>query len=205
MTFPSTLIIGTDYVSLLETLGHSPLQNPDLLIIDNDYSIEAIRKIENFLQKFSYNHKNKVVLIKNAENLDLIHQNTLLKNLEEPGLNNYFILTTQNQSKIISTIISRCHVVNTKSTNTTFTSPKLLNEGGPTDIKSALNISSTIDKNLIKETLLNELNTLQQDLVKNHSPKLSHKINILLKSLEYIDSNLDPRLALDYYLLKSEI
>jgi DNA polymerase-3 subunit delta' len=197
MTFPSTLIIGTDYVSLLDTLGHSPLQNPDLLIIDSDYSIEAIRKIENFLQKFSYNHKNKVVLIKNIENLEIAAQNTLLKNLEEPGVNNYFILTTQNQSKILPTIISRCHLIIQKKDIDSILQKLPL----PTDIKSALEISSTIDKNNIKETLLNELNCLQQELIKNPSTKLSQKIGILLKSLEFIDSNLDPRLALDYYLL----
>ncbi len=201
MTFPSTLIIGTDYISLLESLGHSALQNPDLLIIDQDYSIEAIRKINLFLQKLSYNHKNKVILIKNIENLDILHQNTLLKNIEEPGQNNYFILTTQNQSKIIPTIISRCHLIIQKNT-----SPIIQNSlSVPTDIKSALEISSAIEKNNIKNTLLNELNYLQQDLIKNPSTNLSQKINTLLKSIEFIDSNLDPRLALDYYLLKSTI
>lgn len=197
MTFPSTLIIGDDYQPLLESLGHSALQNPDLLIIENDYSIEAVRKIDLFLKKLSYDHQNKVVLIKNAQNLDILHQNTLLKNIEEPGLNNYFILTTSNLSKIIPTIISRCHLIIQKNESTT-TSPQLPT---PSDIKSALQISSTIEKNNIKEILLNELNTMQQNLVKNPTPKLSNKIKILLKSLEYINSNLDPRLALDWYLL----
>ena len=197
MTFPSTLIIGDNYQTLLESLGHSQLQNPDLIIIDNDYSIEAIRKIENFLHKLSYNHKNKVVLIKNAQNLDLIHQNTLLKNIEEPGENNYFILTANNLSKILPTIISRCHLIIQKASSPNLSQPL------PTsiNIKSALQISSTIEKNNIKETLLNELNYLQQELVKKPSIKLSQKIGTLLKSLEYVDSNLDPRLALDYYLL----
>jgi len=197
MTFPSTLIIGDNYQTLLESLGHSQLQNPDLIIIDNDYSIEAIRKIENFLHKLSYNHKNKVVLIKNAQNLDLIHQNTLLKNIEEPGENNYFILTANNLSKILPTIISRCHLIIQKASSPNLSQPL------PTsiNIKSALQISSTIEKNNIKETLLNELNYLQQELVKKPSIKLSQKIGTLLKSLEYVDSNLDPGLALDYYLL----
>lgn len=197
MTFPSTLIIGTDHLSLLESLGHTALQNPDLLIIDNDYSIETIRKIEIFLQKLSYNHQNKIVLIKNIENLEIAAQNTLLKNLEEPGDNNYFILTTQNQTKILPTIISRCHLIIQKKV----IQPTLQNLPTPTDIKSALQISSTIEKNNIKDTLLNELNCLHQNLVKTPSLKLSQKISILLKSLEYLDSNLDPRLALDYYLL----
>jgi len=197
MTFPSTLIIGDNYQTILESLGHSPLQNPDLLIIDTDYSIEAIRKIESFLQKYSYNHKNKIVLIKNIENLEIAAQNTLLKNLEEPGNDNYFVLTTQNQSKILSTIISRCQLIIQKSFAPTLQQTLPV----PTDTKSALEISSSIDKNNIKNTLLNELNSLQAQLVNNPSQILSQKIANLLQSIEYIDSNLDPRLALDFYLL----
>lgn len=199
MTFPSTLIIGDNYQILLDHLGHSPLQNPDLFIIDENsgYKIETVRLINNFLQQLPYNHQNKVVLIKNIENLEIAAQNTLLKNLEEPGENNYFILTTQNQSKILSTIISRCHLVIQKTTTPTL--QQLLPV--PTDTKSALEISSSIDKNNIKNTLLNELNSLQNELVKNPNQKLSQKIANLLKAIEYIDSNLDPRLALDFYLL----
>lgn len=201
MTFPSTLIIGDNYQILLDQLGHSPLQNPDLFIIDENsgYKIETVRLINNFLQQLPYNHQNKVVLIKNIENLEIAAQNTLLKNLEEPGENNYFILTTQNQSKILSTIISRCHLVIQKTTTPTLQQSLPV----PTDTKSALEISSSIEKNNIKNTLLNELNSLQNELVKNPNQKLSQKLNILLKSIEYIDSNLDPRLALDFYLISA--
>ena len=195
--FPSTLIIGNDYQKLLESLGHSS-QNPDLFIIDNDYSIESVRKINWFLSQLPYNHQNKVVLIKNIENLETVAQNALLKNIAEPGNNNYFIITTQNQSKIIPTIISRCQII-----NSVYQEP-VLNQAilkEPTDIKSALEISSSVEKNNIKQTLLDELNNQQQNLVKNPSPKITHQIKTLLKALDYIDSNLDPRLALDFYLL----
>jgi DNA polymerase III delta prime subunit len=197
-SFPSTLIIGNDYLNLLESLGHSIQQNPDLLIIETDYSVETIRKINQFLSQLPYNHQNKVVLIKDAQNLELVAQNTLLKNLEEPGINNFFILTINNLSKIIPTIISRCHIIHSEYQKPIQNQATLAK---PSDIKSALEISSTIEKNNIEETLLNELNCLQQELIKNPSPKISNKIKILLKSLEYIESNLDPRLALDYYLL----
>lgn len=201
MTFPSTLIIGPNYLSLLESLGHNNIGNPDLFIIDENsgYKIETVRLINNFLQQLPYNHQNKIVLIKNIENLEIAAQNTLLKNLEQPGCNNYFILTTQNQSKILPTIISRCHLITQKKENLLPSSQLTI----PADIKSALQISSTIEKNNIKPTLLNELNSLQSELIKKPTSKLSQKIGILLKSLEFIDSNLDPRLAMDYYLLKS--
>ncbi|MFA7300914.1 MAG: hypothetical protein WC069_01205 [Candidatus Shapirobacteria bacterium] len=199
-TFPSTLIIGDNYLPLLESLGHSQLQNPDLLIVDENsgYKVDVIRQINNFLQHLPYNHQNKVVLIKDVENLEVVAQNTLLKNIEEPGNNNYFILTTKNLSLVLSTIISRCHQIIQKNTYNNPLEPLAC----PSDIKSALNISSSIDKNLIKTTLSNELNCLHQDFIKKPTPKLSQKIGFLLKSLEFIDSNIDPRLALDYYLLK---
>lgn len=202
MIFPSTLIIGNDYLSTLNSLGHNSIENPDLLTIDDNsgYKIELVRQIDNFLQQLPYNHKNKIILIKNIENLEIAAQNALLKSLEEPGNNNYFVLTTHNLSKILSTIISRCHIIHSEDTSHQIANSALL---VPTDIKSALQISSAIDKNLIQETLSNQLNILQQDLVKNPSPKLVANINVLLKSLEFIESNLDPRLALDYFLLKT--
>lgn len=200
MTFPSTLIIGNEYQTTLSKLGHSLVSNPDLFIIDENsgYKVETVRLINKFLQQLPYNHQNKVVLIKDAHLLEPVAQNALLKNLEEPGENNYFILTTQNISLILPTIISRCNIIQDKFQKAQLSNVLLAN---PTDIKSALEISSSIEKGIIKETLSNHLSQLHSDLITQPSPKLSQNINSLLKSLELIDSNVDPRLALDYYLL----
>src|SRR6266404_6080207 len=49
----------------------------------------------------------RVVLIENAENLSTEAQNALLKTLEQPGANTFFILTITSLSKVLPTVLSR--------------------------------------------------------------------------------------------------
>ncbi|WP_026389428.1 hypothetical protein [[Acholeplasma] multilocale] len=51
---------------------------------------------------------NKFYVIKNAENLKTEASNSLLKFLEEPPLNTYAVLLSNDRSKILQTIKSRC-------------------------------------------------------------------------------------------------
>jgi DNA polymerase-3 subunit delta' len=95
-------------------------EHPNLKIINNsveegaskNISIESIRNLKRFLELSS--HKiggNKVILINNAESLTLNAANSLLKMLEEPPENSYLILTTDNISSLLPTIVSRCAIV----------------------------------------------------------------------------------------------
>ena len=59
------------------------------------------------LNKSSFNNKPRFVLIDNIELLNLNSTNALLKILEEPNDNIYFILI-HNNKKILSTLTSRC-------------------------------------------------------------------------------------------------
>ena len=61
------------------------------------------------------NHANvylyKVFVILNAECINEIAQNKLLKSLEEPNLTNIFILTTKKVDKLLPTVLSRLHKI----------------------------------------------------------------------------------------------
>jgi len=77
--------------------------NPDKKNID----IEQIRELIIQLNKSSFNTKPRFVLIDNIEYLNLNSVNALLKTLEEPNENIFFILINSNK-KIIPTLLSRC-------------------------------------------------------------------------------------------------
>ena len=77
--------------------------NPDKKNID----IEQIRELIIQLNKSSFNNKPRFVLIDNIEYLNLNSVNALLKTLEEPNDNIFFILINSNK-KIIPTLLSRC-------------------------------------------------------------------------------------------------
>ncbi len=77
--------------------------NPDKKNID----IKQIRELIIQLNKSSFNTKPRFVLIDNIEYLNLNSVNALLKTLEEPNENIFFILINNNR-KIIPTLLSRC-------------------------------------------------------------------------------------------------
>ena len=80
----------------------------DLLDEKKIIEISQIRGMINYANKSAFNNKERIVLIDNAENLNLSSSNALLKIIEEPNDNVFFILIFDNNRKIIETIKSRC-------------------------------------------------------------------------------------------------
>ncbi|MGB9874012.1 MAG: DNA polymerase III subunit delta', partial [Hydrogenobacter sp.] len=56
----------------------------------------------------------KVVLIAPAESMNPYSQNALLKTLEEPPQDTHFILVANNLNKLLSTVRSRCYLIEFK-------------------------------------------------------------------------------------------
>ena len=86
--------------------------NPNFKLIDilpekKNIDINQIRKLINFTNQSSLNYKPRLVLFDNIEFLNINSINALLKTLEEPNQNIYFILIS-NQKKVLSTLKSRC-------------------------------------------------------------------------------------------------
>ncbi len=86
--------------------------NPNFRLIDilpekKNIDINQIRDLINSLNKSSFNNKPRFVLFDNIEFLNTNSINALLKTLEEPNENTFFILIN-NQKKILSTLRSRC-------------------------------------------------------------------------------------------------
>ena len=86
--------------------------NPNFNLIDiNDekqkIDISQIRKLITNLNMSTFNDKPKIVLIDNIEFLNKNSINSLLKVIEEPNDNTYFILIN-NDKNILPTLKSRC-------------------------------------------------------------------------------------------------
>ena len=203
--FPATLIVGPDSTkeisSLLAKLGHSGLQNnPDIFFIDDGtgYSIESIRQIRSFFSQKPFSHSSRVCLIPNCHNLEIPAQNALLKQLEEPGNNNFLILATSRPHQLLSTILSRCHQVILPPT-TGKKAPVAI----PSSIAQRLALADKVglDKTAIKSWLEEQLATLQSDLITTTDKRNVANIKVLMKSLDMIKHHLDPRAALDFYFL----
>ena len=86
--------------------------SPNFTLIDisenkRNIDINQIRTLITNLNKSSFNDKPRFVLIDNIEYLNVNAINALLKIIEEPNPNIYFILI-HNNKKILSTLLSRC-------------------------------------------------------------------------------------------------
>ena len=206
MLFPSTLLISSskiDFLPYLKPLGHNQItNNPDIyhLFETSEFTIENIRHLRNFLSKKPYNHQTKIIIIENADQLNVESQNALLKTLEDPADNNYFILTTAFLGKLLPTIISRCQVIRLNKSTPQITGQPLV---FPSSISQSLQTADSLyrDKNSLLNYLQNQISVYQQLLITNPSSDNVIKINRLTKCYQMLQANVEPRACLDFLLL----
>ncbi|MFA6007215.1 MAG: hypothetical protein WC784_01030 [Candidatus Shapirobacteria bacterium] len=205
--FPSRLIIAATAESsenkikeLLSELHHQLSNDPDLFILD-DYTIATVRSLKKFLSQKPFNHNTKVVYLPQVQNLNIESQNALLKTLEEPGENNYLLLSTNNPSLLLPTILSRCQKIRLNSSES---KEKIDLWPITNNSKKDLDFAATItpDKTQIKPLLQAQLDQYHQNFIKNPNKITANIIKKLIKAIKLIDSNVDPKSALDYFFLK---
>ncbi len=115
--------------------------SPNFYLIDikkekKNIEVDQIRELISFCNKSSFNKKPRFVLIDNHELMNLNSNNALLKTLEEPNDNIFFIIIN-NSSKILQTIKSRCLFF--KITLSQQESIKIFNKIIDQDINSLIN------------------------------------------------------------------
>lgn len=81
----------------------------------DDAQIESIRELLYTLQLRSFEGKSRIVIFHDAHEISTQVTNVLLKALEEPRPDTYFILITSNRSKLLPTLLSRCHTFHFES------------------------------------------------------------------------------------------
>ncbi len=84
----------------------------------NFITIDQIRKLNKFsLETSIIENMSKFIIIDSADDMNLNASNALLKILEEPKKNTYFLLTSHHPSILLPTIKSRCFKVNLTNHN----------------------------------------------------------------------------------------
>ena len=81
------------------------LENKDF---EENIKIDNVKNLLAFLNKSSLNPGKRIILIDNAEYLNVNSSNALLKSLEEPTENTFFFIIHNSSKKILNTIKSRC-------------------------------------------------------------------------------------------------
>ncbi len=99
--------INNKSYKLMNNSTHPNFNLINLKINKKNIEIEQIRNIINYSQKSSFNQNKRFILIDNIELLTKNASNSLLKLLEEPPDNLYFILIHDSSYRILETIKSR--------------------------------------------------------------------------------------------------
>lgn len=91
---------------------------PDFFVFDGSKETikkDAVATIENSFEMKAFEAKGiRIYILNIIENMTIEAVNAILKFLEEPGSKIYAFLTTNNESTILPTIISRCQVMRLK-------------------------------------------------------------------------------------------
>ncbi len=103
-----------DWISFIES---SPFGDYSDWLSKIDYknsngiiSTESVNNLHKSLSLKSYQNENKVCIIWESSKLNIQASNKLLKILEDPPKNTYFILTSNSENSILPTVRSRCQI-----------------------------------------------------------------------------------------------
>ena len=93
---------------LLQNNSHPNFYLIDLLNDKKNIEVAQIREMISYTNKSSFNNMARFILIDNIENLNKNSINALLKIIEDPNENIFFILINNNEKFILPTLKSRC-------------------------------------------------------------------------------------------------
>ena len=166
--------------------------HPDVVKIEQaTIKVEDANNIINKLNTKPISNKIKVFIILNAENINEIAQNKLLKSLEEPNPSNVFILTTSKTDKLLPTIMSRLHKINVPKL--TVEDKKLISkelENQNVNIANYINTTLNLTDILNFESNENYKNTLNAISYLFNNLKSSQDIPRVANSLPTFDKTL---------------
>ena len=180
---------------LLQNNSHPNFFLIDLLIEKKNIDVGQIREMISYTNKSTFNDSARFILIDNVENLNKNSINALLKVIEEPNENVFFILINNNEKNILPTLKSRCLTFNINLTfnETLNISNSILEKNvldfvnfdllsyynSPGDIISLFNFAEDKSINLKDHTISSFINLL----IENNYYKKNKPVKVLLINL----------------------
>jgi len=156
---------------LVKNNSHPNFYLIDLIDEKKNIEINQIRNMINYTNKSSFNKMPRIILINNIQNLNKNSTNALLKTVEEPNDNIFFILIHDSNKFIMPTLKSRC-----------LTFKMNLSFKETVDISNLLLKENFLD--MINHELINYYNT-PGDLI--NLIKFSIEKKIMLKNLSLVE------------------
>ena len=196
--------------------------NQDVLLIKTEENmnikIDDVRNLKSILSRSSLSSNPRLIIFDEVEFINENSGNALLKSIEEPSSNNFFILINNQQADLIQTISSRCLInnifLNSSENNTII---KYLLENNKIENLLDLNcdlspglyirfneifLKLKIDKN---DNILTKINKLLNEYKKSKN-KILINLTLFLIDQYFIKSAKNDKKRLDFLLtVKSDI
>ena len=168
--------------------------HPDFMMLalnPNQISVDNVRQVVDFMRQISSRNHRKVVHIAHAECMNTQASNALLKVLEEPQANNFFVLSSNQPQQLLPTILSRTLKVALPRLDTSAATSWLHNHHNLSTHKASQLCDYTVNCPLAADVMVN---TNQADvlddiiklvgtmLAKKAPPLLSKHLTMWLKS-----------------------
>ena len=191
------LIINKDNRSfkLVQNNSHPNFYLIDLLNDKKNIDVAQIREMISYTNKSSFNNMPRFVLIDNIEYLNKNSVNALLKVIEEPNENIFFILINNSEKNILPTLKSRCLIfkINFTFIQSMFVSNKILN----------VNIFDLINYDLISYyntpgEIINLINFSKEKNINLNDYTLTSFINLLIENSYYKKNKLVKILLINF-------
>ena len=180
---------------LLQNNSHPNFFLIDLLIEKKNIDVGQIREMISYTNKSTFNDSARFILIDNIENLNKNSINALLKVIEQPNENVFFILINNSEKNILPTLKSRCLTfkINLTFNETLNISNSILEKNvldfvnfdllsyynSPGDIISLFNFAEDKSINLKDHTISSFINLL----IENNYYKKNKPVKVLLINL----------------------
>lgn len=193
---------------LLRTSMNRLDHHPDFHLLQPEgksglHTIDTLREAIDLSHEAPFEAPSKVFLIDAAERMQPAASNALLKSLEEPAPNTYWILLTSSLHQILPTILSRCAKISFQPLAISAIETLLQSRGHPTELAPLAAGSMSKALELVQHPELDEARKLLFALLDNiyDYPQLTKSLESIDKLLETEDPLLKNRRA--EYLFQS--
>ena len=180
---------------LIQNNSHPNFYLIDLLDEKKNIDIEQIRGMITYTNKSTFNNMPRLILIDNIENLNKNSINALLKIIEEPNENVFFILINNNEKYILPTLKSRCLIF--KINFTFYESMGISNQILKENIFNLINYD-LINYYSTPGEIINLINFSKSKGIKLKDYTLVNLINLLIDNAYYKKNILVKRLLINF-------
>ena len=180
---------------LLQNNSHPNFYLIDLMNDKKNIDVAQIREMISYNNKSTFNNMARFILIDNIENLNKNSVNALLKIVEEPNENVFFILINNNEKYILPTLKSRCLIF--KINFTFYESMGISNQILKENIFNLINYD-LINYYSTPGEIINLINFSKSKGIKLKDYTLVNLINLLIDNAYYKKNILVKRLLINF-------